>query len=160
MRKYVLRSPETDRALVNVPDHAYGYGASPTLIALPDGTGAALGLAPTTVTPPSPIMYKVTNGEALGFTLQTTGLYLVTVRVRWQFSAPGSVTRTVGVARNGSAILTPAVTSTVGADTTDYATLMFLFEAGESISGYAFNTNGGGGTQVISSNLAICCLNA
>jgi len=106
MRKVILRAPETDRKLVEIPtslgdlldygdSHASANGTVTTPRIVEPFTSYNLSFDTTSD------LDNVTGGTAL--TADVAGLFLCIVTVHWTFGAVDPVDREFGIAKNGAA---------------------------------------------------------
>lgn len=106
MRKVILRAPETDRKLVEIPtslgdlldygaSHAHGFGTVSTTAIIEPFTSENLSFDTTSE------LDNVTGGTTL--TADVAGLYLCIVTIHWGFGAVDPVDREFGISKNGAA---------------------------------------------------------
>lgn len=136
MKKHIVRTQQTDRYLLPVPEAAGdmrpAYGLGQTSVDS-FSSGEAPSLSPSTFT-----VDGMVEGAGGGFEAVTAGLYLVIITATWVFSSAGApnIARTVGYDVNGTGFVEQVTfdndcTGTTGWD--DQASWLVRLAAGDVI---------------------------
>lgn len=117
MKKYIVRTPQTDRQMILVPEQSAG-----------DFSAGTASIADATLT--NVDLDTINRGslqlDTGGAIVAVTGLYLLVATVAWVFGASASIIRDVGYAVNGTMVNSLQSDSTVLAPTDQFVGLVSL----------------------------------
>lgn len=157
LKTHVLRSPGTDRYLLEVPTSA---------LDLTDyGVGAAIGTVTTNVTAANAsdeVLTLESTSELANFTLvsgvlvpSTAGLYSVAIDVQWDFDAGASIKRILTAWVNGADAGSLTFYGTVTTLQTDQFTTMLRLAAGDQVTIRCSQDGGGNTSEVTTANIRL-----
>lgn len=166
MKTYILRSPETDRKGVNIPNllndlddygdsNAHGTAEAGEGVVTPGAATAAISLGTTSE------LYNVVAGGS-GLSPGVDGMYMLMFGVQWSTPlfgphagtvAPQPTLRLVEVWLNGAYLASASISAFV--DGNDSGSLMARLTAGDILEVYAANNDGAGTGTYASARLQI-----
>jgi hypothetical protein len=154
MRQVVLRAPETDRKLVEIPselgdltDYAVAHGSAiqASSTTAENATAHTLSLANFTE------LEGMSDSGSGSFLIAVAGLYIMVASVVWDWQTPGAIARQIRFMVNGRSAANLFLNSTVGDLQTDQFTYIYRLAVGDTVTVGVTNFNGGNSTTALAS---------
>lgn len=152
MKTHIVRSPGHDRTALPVPTGAgdlphtaHGSAIQSVVTTAENGVEHTLALANFTE------LVGMTNSGSGSFSVAAAGLYMMSMLVVWDWETPGAIGRQIGVKVNGATAASIFQNSTVGDLHTDQFVYLYRLGAGDVVTTFVKNFNGGNATTALSS---------